>query len=364
MPNFFWRVEELQPILYCHDQEPLNFDFYSDQSLTDSDIPQYGLVARQLLPKNQNLRYARPMSNQKQFVLLHSEINSPELDKYQATGQYQGAYWWSHAVLARDWYRYAQTDQRLINRPAIKTFLIYCRDVTGSRAYRQDFLSLIDSIKNQCQFQSFNDVPAGPESSAVYCPDDFNHTEISVVLETVCWDPRIHLTEKILRPIACGHPFILAAGPGSLALLRNYGFETFSPWINESYDTETDHEKRLHSIAQELKRISALSAQDKNDLVENCRLIAQRNKDRFFSAGFFSQITEELYHNVMTAYQQTKNQFDFAYYQALLTHTNSRYNAWVRPFVEHVTQGGSLEQYQRHEHGLDDKSSANGDDVQ
>jgi hypothetical protein len=48
------------------------------------------------------------------------------------------------------------------------------------------------------------------------------------VAETV-FDTRIHLTEKTLRPIACGHPFILAAGPGSLKYLQTYGFRTFSP---------------------------------------------------------------------------------------------------------------------------------------
>jgi hypothetical protein len=45
------------------------------------------------------------------------------------------------------------------------------------------------------------------------------------------------LTEKALRPIACGQPFILAATPGSLQYLRSYGFKTFSGYIDETYDT-------------------------------------------------------------------------------------------------------------------------------
>ena len=363
MNKFFSRVEELQPILYCHDQEPLNFDLYTDNNLRETDIPKYGLVPHKWLSKNQNLRYARPMSNQKQFVLLHSELNSLEVQRYEDTNQYRCAYWWSHVVLARDWYRFANTDKRLAPSDPKKTFLVYCRETTGSRQYRQQFLDLISDINYCCQFQSFTDGPVGSDASAIYLPDDFNYTEISVVLETVFWDQRVHLTEKILRSIACAHPFILAAGPGSLAVLKNYGFETFDPWIDESYDTEADHQTRLNLIVKEMHRINSLSLEEKTTMIDQCRVIAQRNKQRFFSEDFFNQVTKELKDNVEIAYQQTKDQFDLTFYQNLLDHSNSQYKTWVRPFVEHITQGGSLEQYQRHDHCLDDESKANGHNV-
>jgi hypothetical protein len=364
MDKFFWRVEELQPVLYCHDQEPLNFDLYTDNNLQETDIPKYGLVPRKWLPKNQNLRYARPMSNQKQFVLLHSELNSLEVQRYEDTDQYHCAYWWSHAVLARDWYRFAEQDKRLSPASFVKKmFLIYCRDTTGTRQYRQQFLTAVEKIKGNCQFQSFNDDNITSASSATYSPDDFNNTAISVVLETVFWDQRIHLTEKILRAIACGHPFMLAAGPGSLKLLKHYGFETFEPWINESYDCEADHQTRLDSIVNEMHRINSLSIEEKKLLVAQCLMIAQRNKHRFFSKEFYCQVAEELHDNVAIAGQKIKDQFDLTYYQALLEHTDNKLKTWVTPFVDYVTQGGSLEQYQRHKHGLDDESSTNGDNV-
>jgi hypothetical protein len=364
MDKFFWRVEELQPILYCHDQEPLNFDLYVDHNLTDADRPVYQeVVSSTYLPKNQNLRHARPMSNQKKFILLHSELNSAQVQRYEETGQYQAAYWWSHVVLARDWYRFAEQDKRLAPSDPKKTFLVYCRETTGSRQYRQQFLDLISDINYCCQFESFTGGPVGSDASAIYSPDDFNYTEISVVLETVFWDQRVHLTEKILRSIACAHPFILAAGPGSLAVLKNYGFETFDPWIDESYDTEADHQTRLNLIVKEMHRINSLSLEEKTTMIDQCRVIAQRNKQRFFSEDFFNQVTKELKDNVEMAYQQTKDQFDLTFYQNLLDHSNSQYKTWVRPFVEHITQGGSLEQYQRHDHCLDDESGTNGHNV-
>jgi len=268
-------------------------------------------------------------------------------------------------MLARDWYRFAETDKRLLPGSAQKKmFLVYCRDTTGTRQYRQEFLNMIDSIKHNCQFSSYYDSNIGSESSAIYSPDDFNHTKISVVLETVFWDQRVHLTEKTLRAIACGHPFMLAAGPGSLQVLKNYGFETFDPWIDESYDLEKDHQARLKLIVKEMSRINSLSLQQQQSLTDQCSEIAKRNKKRFFSQQFQDQVTQELCDNVNSAYLQIKDQFDLTYYQALLDHTNyNKCKTWVRPFVEHVTQGGSLEQYQRHEHSLDNESSTNGNDV-
>jgi hypothetical protein len=146
--------------------------------------------------------------------------------------------------------------------------------------------------------------------------------------------------------------------------LKHYGFETFEPWIDESYDLEPNHEARLDLIVKEMHRINSLSIAEQQLLVSQCLAIAQKNKQRFFSKEFYYQVTNELHENVATAGEKIKDQFDLTYYQALLDHTSGyKWKTWVRSFIEHVTQGGSLEQYQRHEHSLDDKSSANGDNV-
>ena len=42
------------------------------------------------------------------------------------------------------------------------------------------------------------------------------------------------LSEKIYKPIINKHPFILSAVPGSLRTLKNLGYKTFSPYIDES----------------------------------------------------------------------------------------------------------------------------------
>jgi hypothetical protein len=305
-----------QPTILCHDQEPLNFDLYNDESeLVQKYLksPNIDGRPRNLLGLNQNmnLRYINLLSIQKTWILLHSELNSQQVLKYENTGKFCGAYWWSHAIIARDWYRYAQYDLSLEPQQQYqKLFLMYCRDTTGTRQYRQALLSQLsytDILKN-CQIQSFDSTSvAESDDSAIYNPVDFNNTAISVVLETI-FDSRIHLTEKILRAIACAHPFILAAGPESLRLLKHYGFKTFDPYINENYDNELDDQKRLSMISNEMKRISTLSKQDQDAMISAVRKIAKFNQKRFFSLQFHKQIVQELQDNVKIAY--SKGQLD------------------------------------------------------
>lgn len=363
----FSLARNFQPVLFCHDQEPLDFDMYQDGNPMLEDVEKFNRQNYNFPVTNQNLRNVIVWSWQKQWILLHSEINSHELQKYEDTGRYVGAYWWSHAMIARDWFKFAQHDRSLDRKNIKKLFLIYSRDHTGTRQYRQQF---IDHLQHNEQCDLGNPETTDATASARYDSNDFCKTEISVVLETLFADPRIHLTEKTLRPIACGHPFILAAGTGALALLRTYGFETFDPWIDESYDLETDHKVRIDLILKEIDRISSLPADQLREILDHCRDVAQRNKQRFFSDDFLQSIKKELYHNVMQAYERTQNKLDPSYWWYVRQWRKQ--NLPDRPLaskdilrlVRHLRHSqGSLEKYQRHDHGLDDESNTDGHDV-
>jgi hypothetical protein len=370
--NDIKMIRNFQPVLFCHDQEPLFFDFYQDDGLAMEKYFSNVLKKYPYPVSQQNLRSCHPWSWYERWILLHTEKNSTELGKYEQTGRYLGAFWWSHAIISRDWYRYARYDKSLdSNSDRQKLFLVYARDFSGTRQYRQTFIESISDLTDHCQIGSFNSKKAKSDSSATYQSDDFVFTGISIVLETLFEDSRIYLTEKILRPIACGHPFILAAGPSSLEFLRSYGFETFRPWIDESYDTETNHARRLEMITEEMRRISSLPDTDKKRLLESCYQIAQRNKERFFSDSFFNYVVDELRTNVKNAYEQVKDRYSSDFHwntrkwrkkQGIDTRTESR-NIIV-PFIRRCRlDRRSLEQYQGHQHSLDDKSSTDGNDV-
>jgi len=114
-------------------------------------------------------------------------------------------------------------------------------------------------------------------------------------------DSRLHLTEKILRPIACGQPFILAATQGSLAYLRDYGFKTFDGLIDETYDTIQDPLDRLKAIVAEMHRIAKLPDKEKTKLYSDLQAIAQQNKQLFFSPAWQQSIINEYQNNIKLA---------------------------------------------------------------
>jgi hypothetical protein len=91
------------------------------------------------------------------------------------------------------------------------------------------------------------------------------------------------ITEKTNKPIACCKPFIAFSTPYFLADVRQLGFETFSPYINESYDVETDNQKRLNMIVDEIERITNLPTDEYSTLVANCHSIAVRNQQKLLS---------------------------------------------------------------------------------
>ncbi len=89
------------------------------------------------------------------------------------------------------------------------------------------------------------------------------------------------ITEKAYKAIACTRPFIVFATPYFLEDLASLGYKTFSPYINEAYDLETDNHKRLNMIVEEVNRICNLPENEYNELVKNCRDIAKFNVEKF-----------------------------------------------------------------------------------
>lgn len=94
----------------------------------------------------------------------------------------------------------------------------------------------------------------------------YNHSYFSVVTETKFFADAagIHDTqldcilfsEKTYKPILGKHPFIFMGFPGSLRVLRESGYRTFHPWIDETYDTVENDEARLETIMDEIERLS------------------------------------------------------------------------------------------------------------
>jgi hypothetical protein len=83
-----------------------------------------------------------------------------------------------------------------------------------------------------------------------------NKTFLNIITETLEDPYTIFFSEKTFKPIFCAQPFILFGNPYSLVKLREYGFQTFNKWWDESYDEEIDLTRRLEKIVETLEYIS------------------------------------------------------------------------------------------------------------
>ena len=117
-----WKEMSLLPGIFCHDQEPLNYNFYENYRLCPKIVLPLIAIIRLLgigVLKN-NLK--RRLNIYDQTLLLHSEQRSKNLEQYKQN-KFITIYYWNHAVLALDWFRYAE--HVLIKKKVTKNFLIY-----------------------------------------------------------------------------------------------------------------------------------------------------------------------------------------------------------------------------------------------
>jgi len=102
-------------------------------------------------------------------------------------------------------------------------------------------------------------------------------------------------TEKTWKCIACKKPFIVATTPFFLKGIKQLGFKTFSPFIDESYDDIVNNKQRLDAVTNEAIRISKLPFDDYNQILVNCNEICDYNynilKQQYSEIKFVNELS-------------------------------------------------------------------------
>tara|TARA_B100000287_G_scaffold360198_1_gene352491 strand:+ start:704 stop:1942 length:1239 start_codon:yes stop_codon:yes gene_type:complete len=107
--------------------------------------------------------------------------------------------------------------------------------------------------------------------------------------------------EKIFTPILFKKPFLLLGPINGLEILKSYGFKTFSEYIDESYDTQVDSDKRMDMVLDELERLSntdmiELTKNIKPILDYNYNLLLDMNKNKKdYLKKYFTEKIDDLY---------------------------------------------------------------------
>lgn len=86
---------------------------------------------------------------------------------------------------------------------------------------------------------------------------EYDLSWFSVVTETEMRSRPCRITEKPFKPMANFHPFLVLGNPGALALLRDFGFETFGEVFDERYDEELHPGRRFEMVYDQVRRLCA-----------------------------------------------------------------------------------------------------------
>ena len=287
--------EEIAGCILCYDQEPLN----------------EGLILNYLnLIQQQNL------------ILISSELS-----EFRPTEKH--LYYFFHGFASLDWFRgyHALNYNKHVIKRYAKDYVTFNRIITGDRAYRKDFVDQLrsnDLLDNGLVSYGVTDDPINeerlvidqiqlPGSASASIPItiermDYNNDTPDysafwhIVTETVFYYDKLHLTEKIFKPIVSKQPFMLLAAPGNLEYLRSYGFKTFEGIIDESYDTSKDNDARTKAVVAQLKWYCDLTDDEKTEIQKQCEPIIEHNFHHFY--GKFKEIiSDELLDNTRALFR-------------------------------------------------------------
>ena len=106
-------------------------------------------------------------------------------------------------------------------------------------------------------------------------PEPYLDTYFSLVTETVFEYPYSFRTEKIWKPIAIGHPFVVVANAGYYRDLHNLGFRTFGHVIDEDFDKIENNQSRLSRI---ITLVRDLCRQDLSRFITETQEVCKYNQ--------------------------------------------------------------------------------------
>ncbi len=304
--QYIKNIERYFGTLTLIDQEPIFFNGLNCD-IIHPNISKFLSVPEKVMKR---------LSRMRTPIICHSEKNSDEVSTFLNNGFLEAHYWY-HALIARDWFRHWKYYRRTQIYPE-KRFGIYCRDHTGTREYRKQLMIELSKIYNNVYWNRHTNfdyiIDNNPwyksemiydsDSSAKIVWDDQKKFQIHIVAETLFETNKIHLTEKIFKPIVMEQPFILFGPSGSLNYLKNYGFKTFDEVWNESYDGIQNHQERFFKIIELINTLNSLNDEEFKNIMNRCHQITEYNRKWFYSEAFEEQLLYELHNNISTAITQ------------------------------------------------------------
>lgn len=292
---------------WLYDQEPVFAhvaDVLRQQLMDQCDSKDHGTIEN--LSWAQVLALWRPTTSFP--VWCTSDRSGLEIDQLIGAHFIICDYWY-HAFIARDWYRSYQYYPSLYSQHArggTHRMLMYCRDDRGTRSYRRTVKTQLAPFREQILHDWDGIDDKASDLSAVIDCGDAQLASLHLVLETLFDSDKQYLTEKVFKPIVMGQAFILWGPPGSLAYMREHGFQTFGHVWSEEYDTERDPDRRLQLLQDLVREIVEMSDSQFESLCGCCQPVIQHNRQWFYSDRFMHLCWQNLQRTHSRAVEQRK----------------------------------------------------------
>jgi hypothetical protein len=156
-------------------------------------------------------------------------------------------------------YQFVRRD--LLNQAAVSYLLDYRSKIDGVET-KQQLNQYIYTLGNHI----FESEHKQMQSQVPYCnfSGDIDQTivdsKLSLVIETYFKrDGTIAFSEKIFRALQLPRPMLLFCSPGSVAVLRNHGFDVWDDTVDHSYDQLQHPVERQVHILNQLERFQQIN---------------------------------------------------------------------------------------------------------
>lgn len=118
----------------------------------------------------------------------------------------------------------------------------------------------------------------------------------------------LFVSEKVHKPLAWGMPFVVLGPCRSLSHMKQLGFKTFEPFIDESYDLISDPQERYNAVVESIKLFHSkpYPAKDLQPIVEhNLKLFY----DKKLYQGMVNTLVSQIKHDYNT--KRERDDFEF-----------------------------------------------------
>lgn len=150
-------------------------------------------------------------------------------------------------------------------------------------------LSAFPGLQYQKQFSDLAEFNPGTAEEWKDYKINRYYNEYNMELVTETRFDFISPTEKIMKPIVAGMPFLIVGSPGLLRYMQELGFKTYNEFFDESYNDEQNMTKQCDKVCKLLKdlidnnALEVIHKSSKHIVDHNREILAKMH------AGYYSQ---------------------------------------------------------------------------